>query len=78
MPAWSHAHTWLGMPMLLVDSLLPYAQKKAVHVWPEQANNFTVRLNSSSPEVHLPEFLPDAQLKALLSPLADVQVSLAL
>ena len=45
-----------------------------MHVWPEQGGNLTVDLNSSSPAVHLPEFLPDAQLKALLLPLADVQV----
>ena len=44
-------------------------------MWPEQASNFSVVLNNTSPAVHLPEFLPDTQIKALLAPLADVQVN---
>ena len=51
-------------------------QERAVHILPEQEGILTVSLNSSSPAVHLPEFQSDARLKALLAPLADVQVTL--
>ena len=49
-------------------------QAKAVGIFPDDEGNASVRANSSSPSVYLPEFLSDLQLERLLLPLADVQV----
>ena len=56
--------------MLIVQRL----QAKAVGLFPNEAGNSSVQLNSSSPGVEVPEFLTDRQLAALLLPLASVQV----